>query len=75
MTIKKTLIRGLFASLLVGGTVVGIGCGDLLGTSIKNGLYNYITGSVTTGGVVNQFGDFVTDFFTGGFVGDNDNSI
>ena len=74
MNKRNTFIRGLFTAALAGGTVFGVGCGDLMSGAIKNGIYNYIAGSGLSGGVVTQFGDFVTDFFTGGFVGDDNNN-
>ena len=74
MTRQNTVIRGLFTATLAGGTLVGLQCGDLMGSSIKNGIYNFILGSDSTAGVMNQFGNFVTDFFTGGYTGNNDNS-
>ena len=71
MTKRNTVLRGLFAATLAGGILFGWGCGDLMSSAIKNGIYNYITGGSTSTSVITQFGDFVTDFFTGGYVGDN----
>ena len=68
---RNNLIRVLFATVLTGVVAFSSGCGDLMSKAVKNGIYNYITGGSTGTGVITQFGDFVTDFFTGGFVGDN----
>jgi len=70
---RNIFIRGLFALLLAGSTVLLLGCGDLISNSIKTGIFNYISGSVAGGGLSTQFGDFVTDFFTGGYTGDSNN--
>jgi len=71
---KNTIIRGLFTFLLAGGTVVGINCSDITSQSIKSGILNYISGSVGSNLNALQFGDFINNFFTGGFVGDSNNN-
>lgn len=74
MTKQNAVIRGLFAATLAGGTVFGLQCGDLMGGAIKNGIYNYVAGNGSGTGVITQFGNFVTDFFTGGSMGDSSNN-
>jgi len=66
---SKTLLRVSLAALLGGGTMTTIGCGDLVGQSIRNGLFNYVAGRVSSGVDAALLGDFITDVFTGGLGG------
>ena len=63
----KTLLRVSLAAWLAGGTLTTIGCGDLVRQSVRDGLFNYIAGTVSSGLDASVFGEFVTNVFTGGF--------
>ncbi len=63
----RILLRVSLATLLWGGTLTMIGCGDMVRQSIRDGLFNYVAGSVSRGFDAALFGDFITNVFTGGF--------
>lgn len=68
---RKTLLRVSLAAWLAGGALTTIGCGDLVRQSVRDGLFNYIAGSVSSGFNASLFGEFVTSVFTGGLGGDS----
>ena len=69
MKAKHSRLRVLFALLLACTTTMTIGCGDLVSQSLRDGLFNYVIGSVSSGFDAALFGDFITSVFTGGFGG------
>ena len=65
-------IMVMFASLLAGGTLFS-SCQqyrDLIWPSVRDGLYTYISGSVTNSVNATMLSDFIIDSFLGGVSGD-----
>lgn len=57
----------VLASLALGLTA---GCGKTARVAFKEGVYTFVNSSFSNSLISAQLGDFVTDVFTGGFIGD-----
>lgn len=49
-----------------GGTVFATSCGDIVVDSVKNGLYSFVSGSLTSTLDTGQLDAFLGDLFAGG---------
>ena len=63
--------RMCFGALVGGGMLFTTGCADMVRTSIRDGIFGYISGSVQNTIFTSQLNDFVLDVFTSnlGFFG------
>ena len=57
-------LRVISAIVLASGTVRAIGCGDLARQSVKDGLVNFMLGSVSQGMDAALLGDFITNILS-----------
>ncbi len=55
------LLRITLLMLLCGGTLMSVSCGDILISSVKTGLFSFVSGSVTTTLGGGQLADFLTN--------------
>ena len=67
----RLLLRVSFVAALAGGTLMS-SCGGMLTQSIRDGLFNYVAGRVSSGADAAMLGDFITSVFTGGYGGSSD---
>ncbi len=71
-------ITAIFAALLAGGTLLGNGCQpyrNLIWPSIRDGLYNYVSGSVGSSYISAAFGDYVLNSLLGDLFSDGNNPL
>ena len=70
----RYLLRVSLVALLAGAATMTAGCGDMISKSVKDGLLNYVVGSVSGSFDAAVFGDFITSVFTGGLGGGGRNN-
>jgi len=66
---SSNLVRGVLASLLTGGMMLTIGCGDLVRQSVRDGLFTWVSGSVQGAFDATVFSDMITNFFADVYTG------
>ena len=60
------LLRIVLLTGLSGGTLLSTSCGDIVVTSVKEGLFNFISGSVSVSLSGGQISDFLNTLGRGG---------